>query len=171
MIKFDLQSIVGDDGVNIEVLRETTIMIEDLLNKHESLLEKTEAFKYYQYAYVSPQVDLIVTGQVGDAAFSLLNGKGVFYKTSNNIWRLRFNLYYTQTNSSTADITIGNVSWAEHQAVSACQSVVNRRIQGVTNNTGGLIYVETGVASTTFYVSGDVELASKPTGYNLPDEV
>lgn len=129
-----------------------------------------------QYAYVSPILDLATTSAT--AGYSNKYCKGQFAKTSDGTWLLlNFKHGYTITNGQGSTFTLTGVTFATLSGASIYQAGGGCSDGG----TGGLIYVlfkgatgnvlvNNAVARTAYYINGsDIILASKPTGYGLPD--
>lgn len=102
-----------------------------------------------------------ITGQAGFAADS--DCVFIPYQMQSGDWRLKFNIRFGQTSSTTADITIAGVTFLKLMAVqvSANNSSATTYVGRTTSGTGTIV-LRSGVADTQFSVSGDVELSSKP---------
>lgn len=129
-------------------------------------------FNYGQYAYVSPQLTLSVTGGAG---FALIRGDGIFYKTSNGTWYIKGNIAFTQTISATMSIAITGVvfknSYNSGQAVIVDVNSTAYPIAALAQDNTGNIVITSSAAQTAAWVTFDVELDSKPTGYAIPSDV
>lgn len=124
------------------------------------------------YEYISPVVNLNIS-QV-TATLSVVNSAtAVFYKTSNNKWKMNFNVVITLNNSArtSCQIAVGGVVFSSiAQSCSASSSVAAATV-GLPRVTGSNLEVyHANQSTTTYFFSGDVDLASKPTAY-LPDGV
>lgn len=119
------------------------------------------------FEYISPEVNLTVTS--AGAGFVLTLAKAVFKKTSNNIWRMSFNINCSLTASTTIVLVISGVTFpASNQGGGLAPQ---GGVAGSWIANGGGSQLAFYFASSTFgYSSGEVELASKPTAY-LPDGV
>jgi hypothetical protein len=102
-----------------------------------------------------------VTGQAGFAADVTAF---IPYQMQDGKWRLRFNVRFGQTSSTTADITIAGVTFTSISpvAVTANNSAVLSYVGRTTSGTGSIV-IRSSSADTQFSVSGDVELTGKPT--------
>jgi len=122
------------------------------------------------YAYISPAVNLQVTGQAG---FTLNKGVAVFKKTSNDIWIMEGFIDATQNSNATGTVTIGGIVFP---AVGSQACSITASIGSVTSLTasaaagGSSITITFNAAYTVIKVSFNCFLASKPTAY-LPDGV
>jgi hypothetical protein len=99
-----------------------------------------------------------VTGQAG---FALSTSAFIPYQMSDLTWRMRFNISFTQTSGTAADVAVAGVS-----AVLA--GVAGRNLSSGTSQTSASmlvadIVIRSTVAGTNFAVGGDVTLNSKPT--------
>lgn len=103
-----------------------------------------------------------VTGQAGFAA----DTRCVFipYQMQSGTWRLRFNVRFSQTSGTTADITIAGVTFNKVAPVAVSgNNLAAANYAGRTTDASGSIVLRASSADTIFSVSGDVELSSKPT--------
>jgi hypothetical protein len=123
------------------------------------------------YAYISPEVNLNVTS--ANVGYVLKRAVGVFYKTSNNIWRLKGNINADMNDTALAIAIVGIV----FKNVSGFAQAVTATF--ATNRYGIAVYADPGTTNIYATASGataglrlsfDVELDSKPTAY-LPDGV
>ena len=96
---------------------------------------------------------------------------GIAYTDIGGVWRLRFNIMWTVASGTrtSATLTLSGVTFKNvtnlAQAISVTSNVgASAYQQGYVNPNTGVITVEHASATTTsYYVSGDVELESKPT--------
>lgn len=119
------------------------------------------------YTYVSPEVALRITS--AKAGFALQRAVGVFYRTSNNIWRIKFNIYQTIASGTNADFEIIGIKFAFTQAVAGSTNG-SYMVNSCTNIGDGQILARAGANVTNYYASGDCELSEKPT-YYLPQDL
>lgn len=109
------------------------------------------------------QISLICTGTNWTTIVAL----GVIYKTLNGSYRLRFNITGSlSSTSSSIELTVEGISFKRYnngQAIAAWAQDGS----GVTNHAevgsaGNFITVNLAAVTSTFMMSGDVELVSKP---------
>ncbi|MCP4077650.1 MAG: hypothetical protein GY744_15870 [Gammaproteobacteria bacterium] len=100
--------------------------------------------------------------------WSLISAKGIAYTDSDGNYRLKFNIQATKTASTSAAATISGVTFVGTEACSMT-SGVNTEMRAFVS--GGAVNVRTTASDANFYVSGDVQLASKPGFFdaNLED--
>jgi len=141
----------------------------------EELDSYTPSIEKWQYAYVSPVLDLTVSL----ANWTTHHAKGQFYKTNNGVWYLRFQLGGLMTSASRTGITLvftGVVfkTYASSNWQSCNGDVNGTVVPNYIQALGGTSNLQYGHASaTTVYYTADgfVELDAKPTGYAIPSDV
>ena len=128
-----------------------------------------------QYAYVSPQLDLAVSGYAGSTN---IRSVGIFYKTSNGAWRMKFNIAHTSVAGQNHTFTFTGVVFKNvagfYQNISFAPSGYSKPVGYAycsPNASTLAVTVETGTTTNAWRVSGDVELNAKPTGYAIPGDV
>lgn len=135
-------------------------------------IEELETFspmvQTYQYAYVSPELDLTVTS--AKAGFVLTRAKGIFYKTNNGKWYLEGNIAWTITSGTSADITIGGIDPYATQHF-PCTTLSGVSMYRCTMGSSGATSITSSGNATNFYATFRIELLSKPTGYAIPADV
>jgi len=116
------------------------------------------------------QMDFSAAGLItGTSSWSTTKAVALAYADSNGVWRLIFNVRGTTSSSSAISVTFGSTA-AVVFAATAAQSVAVQ-CEGSAPYTGsgstGISNANLGLYSTTaatiWVMSGDVELASKPT--------
>ena len=117
---------------------------------------------------MSAQTALTLTASTPTA--TIVRAVGIAYTDIGGIWRLRFNASWTVASASRAlaSVTFSGVTFKNvanfSQAFSASTSAGGIATVGYCTVNTGTINVEHATATTTaYYVSGDVELESKPT--------
>ncbi len=130
-------------------------------------------FNYGQYAYVSPDFDLSVTGS---NTWATIKAKGVFYKTNNGSWYLDFIIYGTVASGSrtSQDITIAGIVLHSKYPLQGIISVTtgSYEIKSYAYQSDGKLYSTHSTATTTYYsFVGKIQLNAKPTGYAIPSDV
>lgn len=125
-----------------------------------------------QYAYVSPLILLTVTG----TNYVSVRAVGIFYKTTNGTWRMKFNLTGTMTATNSRALTIAGVVFKNtteyYQSVSShsnANTVYNTH--AYCNPNAGTIQYTFSNNTTVIRSSGDVELDAKPTVAGIPSDV
>ena len=108
------------------------------------------------------QVNLTCTSAT--LGFGLTRAVGVAYKTINGVWRLKFNMSFAIGAGTTATVAIAGITFHPlyTQGLAVKGSSSNYSWAYARSNESN-IECTTGTNTTVFYVSGDVELASKPT--------
>lgn len=128
----------------------------------------------YQYAYVSPQFNLSVTG-VGVTSFVVVRATGTFYKTSDGKWHLRFNIHATHDLDASFSYRIAGIVgvYGFRQACAFSQATTGSAVYEwcYLEGNSGDISIATSANVGNTQVSGDVELSAKPTGYAIPSDV
>ena len=99
----------------------------------------------------------------GNAGFSHIGSSFIPYQVQSGSWRLRLNISYSQNSSSNADVLVAGILPLRDSALSAAHNAAETFLMARTIAGSNQLVVRAGVATTTFCVSGDVELASKPT--------
>lgn len=102
-----------------------------------------------------------ITGQAGFAA----DTRCVFipYQMQSGTWRMRFNVRFSQTSGTTADISIAGVTFNKVAPVLLSgNNLASASYAGRTTDASGSIVLRASSADTTFSASGDVELTGKP---------
>lgn len=133
----------------------------------------TPSTQKWDYAYVSPEVDLSVIG----IDWTTLYAKGQFFKTNNGRWLLDFHIKGTVTSASRTSYTIeinnvifqstsseAIIGMALHAAASLSYSIASY-------NSNTLVCHHSSATTTLYGYSGRVLLASKPTGYAIPADI
>jgi hypothetical protein len=123
------------------------------------------------YAYVSPEVRLNLTSAEG--GFTVVSATGRFIKTSNNIWRMKFNISYSVTSGAKTGMSFNIVGILSNlrQSVNCMSEVATTMYYAIFSvGVNSITIAHLSVATVNYYVTGDVVLASKPTAY-LPDGV
>lgn len=114
--------------------------------------------------YLGDGTDFTVTGGAG---FSLIDAKAIPYKTLDGAWRLIFTISYNQSSSSIADINASGVtsknSTGFFQAFTATSDTVTTCTASRIAANGNAFVSRFTAAVTAAYISGDIELDSKPT--------
>ncbi len=120
------------------------------------------------YAYVSPELDLTVSGQAG---FTVGLAKGQFYKTNNGSWYMKGTISATQTSGTTADLTFTGVTFLSNvQAVNI--TVTTGDGYGYAYySAGSKMVIRYASAYAGVYVNFDIKINGKPTGYAIPSDV
>lgn len=116
------------------------------------------------YLSTSKQVNLTVTSAA--AGFAVTRAVGVFYKDSNEVWRLKANITVAITAATSLSMTISGVTFNTSSGYqSGCGWAQNGGYVAVRiSNSDGTIYCI--MANSTYVcISLDCELASKPTLY------
>ena len=138
----------------------TTWVIVSLKNQYDGLQEYIGGQTYNSVA-------LTVTPPTGGA-----NTRSVFmpYQTLDGTWRLKFNIACSMTLSTVGTIAIAGVTFKNvsnyFQAVAACPTNGAAFGSGsVSPNTNTITFTLSG-NTAAIYISGDVELDSKPTWAN-----
>lgn len=113
---------------------------------------------------VGKQYSLTASHNAGSPV--LVRAIGVPYQTGDGAWRLRFNIVFTHSTSTNYAVTITGVTFKNvtgyYQSVSCGSgSVVFGR--AYVNPGLSTITMENASGVTATYMSGDVELDSKPT--------
>lgn len=108
------------------------------------------------------QYNLTVTGT---NSWATTRAVGVPYQTLDGTWRMRFNVIGSMTSATAVTLTFSGVTFAAvEQAVTATSSTsAAGPLECHTNANAATIYLGYSTAVTGPRVSGDVELASKPT--------
>lgn len=115
----------------------------------------------------SPQVELKFSST--PAGWSLFRAVGVAYSDSNGVWRLAFNICAVATAGTTLVATLEGVTFKDVAnfnqplAVLPTTSVLHRAYADASTGNIEVVY---GTSSNGFFVSGDVELDSKPDWVN-----
>ena len=110
------------------------------------------------------QRSFVVTGT---SSFVLTRAVGIPYKTLNGFWWFKFHIYGTSSSITNITLTIPGVTFHPTimQAIVGYDSTASAsgtsRANTIANTS--TIYIIRGSASTDWVVSGDVELAGKPT--------
>ena len=123
-----------------------------------------------QFAYVSPQVDLTVSG----TNWTKIRARGVFYKTPDGVWYLKGNISGSVTGApATLVLTIAGVVFNSTSANYVGVSVVdatnkNAYMSGYPNSNAATITMYNNVGWKDCGCSFDLELNSKPVGYGIP---
>ena len=107
------------------------------------------------------QVNLTVTG----TNWTTSRAVGVVYKTLNGAYRISFNIYGTvSVSTDSITLTVSGVTFLFTQAVAYSDGLATSDIQLQQTGAGnGQIALESTGSGTERRVSGDVELASKPS--------
>lgn len=125
------------------------------------------------YEYISPQVNLNITFS-GVTNGTVVRAVGVFKKTLNGIWRLEFNIHATHDVDADYTIAITGIVGVNgiRQAISFSQGTTATVIYefAYLDGNSGNIVIRLGANTATTFLSGNVELGTKPTAY-LPDGV
>lgn len=107
------------------------------------------------------QYDLTVTGT---SSWSTGHAKGIPYKTKDGTWRLRFNIYGTTSSVSSVSIHIAGItSIATYEQAIAESNYGGTHLYQYINPNSDQIDIAGTTATTKWFCSGDVELASMPT--------
>lgn len=124
------------------------------------------------HKYISPSCSLIVTGNEG---FSLVKSTAYFYLTSNNIWRMKFDIKFSKTNNTNAiTLTISGISFSTFSSsTKALNIAMNNTETGYAkiSGTNNIIINSLGggnpgqPAYDGAHVGGDIDLSSIPTAY------
>ena len=112
-----------------------------------------------------------LTASASSPTATITRAVGIAYTDIGGVWRLRFNIMWTVASGTrtSATLTLSGVTFKNvtnlAQAISVTSNVgASAYQQGYVNPNTGVITVEHASATTTsYYVSGDVELESKPT--------
>jgi len=112
-----------------------------------------------------------LTASASTPTATITRAVGIAYTDIGGVWRLRFNIMWTVASGTrtSATLTLSGVTFKNvtnlAQAISVTSNVgASAYQQGYVNPNTGVITVEHASATTTsYYVSGDVELESKPT--------
>lgn len=163
--------------INVQVLIANPVNLTSI-TASETRAEITELDTYTpavisgQYEYVSPELDLTVTG----TNYVSVRAVGIFYKTTNGTWRMKFNLTGTMTATNSRALTIAGVVFKNttdyYQSVSShsnANTVYNTH--AYCNPNADTIRYTFSNNTTVIRSSGDVELDAKPTGYAIPSDV
>jgi len=103
-----------------------------------------------------------ITGQAGFAA----DARCVFipYQMQSGTWRMRFNVRFSQTSGTTADITVNGVTFNKVAPVAVSgNNLAAANYAGRTTDATSSIVLRSSSADRVFSVSSDVELSSKPS--------
>jgi len=112
-----------------------------------------------------------LTASASSPTATITRAVGIAYTDIGGVWRIRFNIMWTVASGTrtSATLTLSGVTFKNvtnlAQAISVTSNVgASAYQQGYVNPNTGVITVEHASATTTsYYVSGDVELESKPT--------
>lgn len=116
--------------------------------------------------------DTEVTYSATPAGWSLIKHEYVPYRDPHTgKWRLRFNVAANKSSSGSGDLTVNGVTFSAYQAISATPNSASTAALGYVNAATGTIHVGSSVADTSFVVSGDVAIDSKPTWADTDDTV
>lgn len=120
------------------------------------------------HIYISPVVNLKVSSAT--AGWVDYFSKAIFYKTSNGIWYMHFDLNGGLTSGTTvtiniAGVNIRNANYGGSGGASGASTPIACALSSATQIRGNWT-----TGATSYYMTGDFELLDKPTAY-LPDGV
>jgi hypothetical protein len=124
---------------------------------------KTGSAYIINTGYTDKQYDLTVTG----TGWTTTRAVGVPYQTINGVWRMKFNMYGTIASGTRSGLSVNvtGVVSAYAQAISALTDNASlsfyRAYSGASTNL--LDFSHASGTTTTYFYSGDIELASKPS--------
>lgn len=103
-------------------------------------------------------------GLTGQAGFSLARGAAIPYQTQDGNWKVRIIIAFTQTSGTTADLTVSGMSFNTIlQPLSAVGNSTFQAYVGKYPGSGSVLTIRAATtAETSWAVSGDLELLSKP---------
>lgn len=134
-----------------------------LLPSLSSALDNTIATQYgYKRYAIGTAYNAGITPTMTGTGYTVASGSLVPYQTQDGTWRLRINVRGTITSTSSVLLTLSGVTFS---AVDQGMTFSGNGVASVTAvASGGTINVSNAVSNfTVVIVSGDVELASKPT--------
>lgn len=141
----------------------TGLLTELTLNEDTELVLKQNNIAVHTYY----NTDYLLT-VAGTNSYVNIRSIGLPYETSTGQWRIKFNIVGTKSSSDSCVLTITGITFKNianyNQACSLSDNNGSSFIEycyAVPNS--ATIQTSTSAASTTVYVSGDVELESKPT--------
>jgi len=98
------------------------------------------------------------------AGFANVSCVFIPYQMQDSSWRMRFNLQFTITSTTVADVLVNGILFSNISPAIASANNQNTisyvcRTQAATNS----LVIRSSIADTNFSASGDVPLSSKPT--------
>ena len=99
----------------------------------------------------------------GNAGFAHIGSSFIPYQMASGNWRLKINISYSQNSATNADVLVAGILALRDSALSAAHNASETFLMSRTIAGSNQLVVRAGVATTTFCVSGDFELVSKPT--------
>lgn len=120
---------------------------------------------------VQQSVQTAITVTCPQAGFSVVRAIAVAYVDTNGAWRMRFNINadYTSATVTTLTLSISGTTFKNAGAVQACTTFYKGNIsiipRGFANSATSTISIDSASATLTtgLFLSGDVELDSKPS--------
>ena len=99
----------------------------------------------------------------GGSGFSHIGSSFVPYQMQSGSWRLRFNVSFSQTSSTTADIFIAGILALRDSAISVTHNAAETFVFGRSIAASNQLVVRSGSSTSTYSCSGDIDLSAKPT--------
>ena len=143
-----------------------------LTRKNASATQRGESFDRKQYIAGTTYTNGTPTVTSSISTYSVIRATFVPYQTTDGSWRLSFNIAGSTSVATrvTYTLTLSGITFKTGSGVQAVSSVIG--VNSAAAITGGaytsagtqtLFFEHASASTSSYYVSGDVELDSKPT--------